>query len=243
MLSPRNTRVWPCALSSVTPPPPRSTPRRRSAPVRLPRWDHRRSRSRSAPRVLHAAGQDHEHRSRLLFGTDLIKDRGPAGRILRQWRQDNRRIQSQRAARAQSGARGRLRPGEIEHLARWNEDHRRIEMWLRSVEDQTVRVRDLDLEVSLVGGGDARRDQHQVLTRGSRGRAQRMWLRGRIIRRWWGPLNGDDFLMSLAGHVGPRAQSPSRSSSASSMARWKMGIGIDHVPEPWRSDLGMDGQA
>ncbi len=38
-------------------------------------------------------------------------------------------------------------PDRFDHVARWSEDHQRIEMWLRATERMSVHVKDLDLEV------------------------------------------------------------------------------------------------
>jgi L-histidine N-alpha-methyltransferase len=39
-----------------------------------------------------------------------------------------------------------------QHVAKWNEDDHRIEMWLRATSAQTVRLADLDLEVTFEAG-------------------------------------------------------------------------------------------
>lgn len=40
----------------------------------------------------------------------------------------------------------------FEHVARWNPEHERIEMWLRSVAAQQVQIRELDLSVEFEAG-------------------------------------------------------------------------------------------
>jgi len=40
----------------------------------------------------------------------------------------------------------------FEHVARWDPDEHRIEMWLRSLDERTVTVADLDLEVTFAAG-------------------------------------------------------------------------------------------
>lgn len=40
----------------------------------------------------------------------------------------------------------------FEHVARWNPEHERIEMWLRSVAAQRVQIRELDLSVEFEAG-------------------------------------------------------------------------------------------
>jgi L-histidine Nalpha-methyltransferase len=43
-------------------------------------------------------------------------------------------------------------PDHFDHVARWNQPEERIEMWLRSTRQQTVRVADLGLEVAFADG-------------------------------------------------------------------------------------------
>jgi L-histidine N-alpha-methyltransferase len=43
-------------------------------------------------------------------------------------------------------------PGRFDHVARWNEEDQRIEMWLRADGDQEIVVADLDLEVHFDSG-------------------------------------------------------------------------------------------
>ncbi|WP_423784778.1 L-histidine N(alpha)-methyltransferase [Euzebya pacifica] len=43
-------------------------------------------------------------------------------------------------------------PDDFDHVARWNAEESRIEMWLRARRDMQVRVKDLDLDVELVEG-------------------------------------------------------------------------------------------
>ncbi len=89
---------------------------------------------------------------RLLLGVDLIKDR-------------SRLVAAYDDAAGTTAAFNRnvlhvlnreLRadfvPDRFEHVALWNEPDHRIEMWLRSTGAQTVRVADLDLEVTFADG-------------------------------------------------------------------------------------------
>ena len=64
-------------------------------------------------------------------------------------------------------------PERFDHVARWNEDDQRIEMWLRSLDGPGgPRSPTSASSVDLRGRrGDADRDQHQVHPRGRRGRA------------------------------------------------------------------------
>ena len=71
--------------------------------------------------------------TRFLLGTDLVKDRRPAGRGLRRRRGRDRGVQPQRAARAQprAGAPTSTRT-RFEHVALWDAEQEWIEMRLRS---------------------------------------------------------------------------------------------------------------
>ena len=89
---------------------------------------------------------------RLLLGTDLVKDRA---RLVDAYddgagvtAEFNRNVLH--VLNRELGA--DFDPERFEHVARWNEDDQRIEMWLRSAETQTVRVADLDLDVAFGSG-------------------------------------------------------------------------------------------
>jgi L-histidine N-alpha-methyltransferase len=89
---------------------------------------------------------------RLLLGTDLVKDRttlvaaydDTAGVTA----DFNRNVLD--VLNRELGA--DFDPDAFEHVALFNESEHRIEMWLRSRHDQTVRVVDLDLEVDFRAG-------------------------------------------------------------------------------------------
>ena len=80
---------------------------------------------------------------RLLLGTDLVKDRA---RLVRAY-DDSAGVTAEfnrnvlHVLNRELGA--DFDPQRFEHVARWNESDQRIEMWLRSVDDQTVPVADL----------------------------------------------------------------------------------------------------
>jgi L-histidine Nalpha-methyltransferase len=89
---------------------------------------------------------------RLLLGTDLIKD---PSRLVRAY-DDSQGVTAEfnlnvlHVLNRELGA--DFEPEQFEHVARWNDEQSRIEMWLRSSTDQTVRVADLDLDLSFQKG-------------------------------------------------------------------------------------------
>jgi len=134
----------------------------------------------------------------LLLGTDLVKDTGrlvaayddAAGVTAR----FNRNVLAvvNRALTADFDLAG------FEHVARWNPDHERMEMWLRSVVAQQVRIEDIDLTVEF-GAGE------QMLTEVSckfrpEGVVAELAAAGLQRTRWWTDPAGD-FGVSLAMKV------------------------------------------
>jgi L-histidine N-alpha-methyltransferase len=88
----------------------------------------------------------------LLLGTDLVKD---AGRLVRAYDDSagvtarfNRNVLA--VVNRELGADFDL--GAFDHVAKWNPDEERIEMWLRSTRAQRVRVSALDLDVDFADG-------------------------------------------------------------------------------------------
>ena len=86
-------------------------------------------------------------------------------------------------------------PGRFEHVARWNEDDQRIEMWLRSSADQQVRVADLDLDLTFASGEEM---LTEISTKFSP-EALDVELRecGFIVESMWCSEN-DEFLLTMA---------------------------------------------
>jgi len=83
----------------------------------------------------------------------------------------------------------------FEHVARWNPDHERMEMWLKSTAPQRVTVSDIDLSVKFDVG-------EQMLTEVSckfrpDGIAAELAAAGLKSRRWWTDPAGD-FGVTLA---------------------------------------------
>ena len=88
----------------------------------------------------------------LLVGTDLVKDRA---RLVRAYDDSagvtaafNRNVLT--VLNRELGA--DFDPESFTHVARWNEDDRRIEMWLRSDRDQAVRLADLGMDITFAAG-------------------------------------------------------------------------------------------
>jgi len=89
---------------------------------------------------------------RLLLGTDLVKDRE---RLVRAYDDSagvtaefNRNVLN--VLNRELG--GDFDPDRFDHVARWNEDDQRIEMWLRSTADQSIHLDDLDLDLNFSAG-------------------------------------------------------------------------------------------
>src|SRR4029079_17014406 len=88
----------------------------------------------------------------LLLGTDLVKD---AGRLVRAY--DDRAGVTARFNRTVLALFTRELDADFdlesfEHVARWNADEERIEMWLRASTAQRVRIAALDLTVEFAAG-------------------------------------------------------------------------------------------
>jgi L-histidine Nalpha-methyltransferase len=88
----------------------------------------------------------------LLIGTDLVKDRG---RLVSAYDDEsgvtaefNRNLLH--VLNRELGA--DFDPSKFEHVARWNEEDQRIEMWLRSSGDQSIHIADLDLDLTFRSG-------------------------------------------------------------------------------------------
>ena len=135
------------------------------------------------------------HDDRLLLGTDLVKDRA---RLLAAYddaagvtAEFNRNVL--RVINAELG--GEFDPMAFDHVAVWNEDERWIEMRLRSTRDQTVAIRDLDLQVSFADGEElltetcAKFTPEQV--------EQELWEAGFVVEGRWTDPDGD-FLLTLS---------------------------------------------
>jgi len=132
---------------------------------------------------------------RLLLGTDLVKDRT---RLVRAYddaegvtAEFNRNVLH--VLNREVGA--TFEPDRFEHVARWNEADSRIEMWLRSADDQSVRVDDLDLELSFAAGEEMRTE---ISTKFSvDGLREELADGGFAVEASW-PSPGEEFLLTTA---------------------------------------------
>jgi L-histidine N-alpha-methyltransferase len=135
---------------------------------------------------------------RLLLGTDLVKDRT---RLVNAYDDEagvtaefNRNVLH--VLNRELGA--NFVPEQFDHVARWNEQDQRIEMWLRSVMDQRIRVADLDLDLFFGTGEEMLTEISSKFSPETIGTelegcgfsVESMWL-----------SDGDEFLMTLARPV------------------------------------------
>ena len=132
---------------------------------------------------------------RLLLGTDLVKD---SARLVNAYddaagvtAEFNRNVLH--VLNRELGA--DFDPARFEHVARWNEDDHRIEMWLRSTEEQHIHVADLDLDVEFAAGEEM---LTEISTKFSPGPlAAELGGYGLVVESMW-PSEGDEFLLTLA---------------------------------------------
>jgi L-histidine Nalpha-methyltransferase len=131
----------------------------------------------------------------LLLGTDLVKDRG---RLVAAYDDDagvtaafNRNVLG--VLNRELGA--HFDPEAFDHVVRWNEEARWIEMRLRAREEQLVAIDDLALKVAFASGEEvlteiaAKFEPEQV--------RDELWESGFVVEHSWTDPNGD-FLLSLA---------------------------------------------
>jgi L-histidine N-alpha-methyltransferase len=130
-----------------------------------------------------------------LLGTDLVKDRG---RLVRAYddaagvtAEFNRNVLH--VLNRELGA--DFDPGRFDHVARWNEDDHRIEMWLRSTGQQQIRVADLGLDVSFGAGEEMLTEISTKFSPDALDTELRSC--GFEVEAMW-PSDGDDFLMTMA---------------------------------------------
>lgn len=131
----------------------------------------------------------------LLLGTDLVKD---ADRLVRAYNDTagvtakfNRNV----LAVVNRELHADFDPDAFDHVARWNADEERIEMWLHASASQRVTVRDLDLTVDFADG-------EELLTEVSckfrpDGAAAELAAAGLRRTHWWTDAAGD-FGLSLS---------------------------------------------
>ncbi len=132
---------------------------------------------------------------RFLLGTDLIKDRA---RLIAAY-DDSAGVTAEfnrnvlHVLNRDLGA--DFVPERFAHVARWNDRDRRIEMWLRSLDDCRVVVGDLDLEVRFAAGEEMLTEISTKFSPGSL-RAELEEAGLAVEETWVSP--GDEFLMTMA---------------------------------------------
>jgi L-histidine N-alpha-methyltransferase len=132
---------------------------------------------------------------RLLIGTDLVKDRS---RLVAAYDDDagvtaefNRNVLH--VLNRELGA--DFATDAFAHVARWNEDDSRIEMWLRATEDQRIRVRDLDLDIEFSRGDELLTEISSKFT--PDGLRSELFDCGFVVDDMW-LSPGDEFLVTMA---------------------------------------------
>ncbi len=131
---------------------------------------------------------------RFLLGTDLVKD--PA-RLIAAYddaagvtAEFNRNVLQ--VLNRELGA--DFDPSEFEHVARWNPDEHRIEMWLRSTRPQSIHIADLDLDISFAAGEEMLTEISTKFTPDAL--EEELVACGFVIDAAW-TSDGDEFLMTL----------------------------------------------
>jgi L-histidine N-alpha-methyltransferase len=130
-----------------------------------------------------------------LLGTDLVKD---TGRLLRAYddaagvtAEFNRNVLLVLNRELQA----RFDPARFAHVALWNEEDGRIEMRLRSLDDQVVVIGDLGLEVPFAAGEDLLTEISTKFTRS--GVEAELFEAGFVVEAMWEAPEGE-FLLTLA---------------------------------------------
>jgi L-histidine N-alpha-methyltransferase len=135
----------------------------------------------------------------LLLGTDLVKDRD---RLVRAY-DDSAGVTAEfnrnvlRVVNRDLGA--DFVPERFAHVARWNEDEAWIEMWLRSLDDRTVRIDGLGLTVPFAAGEEMRTEISAKFRRG--GVEAELAAAGLELTDWWTDSTGS-FALSLSRRPG-----------------------------------------
>jgi L-histidine N-alpha-methyltransferase len=135
------------------------------------------------------------HGDSFLLGTDLIKDEkkliaayDDAAGVTAEFNRNVLHVLN-RELRAD------FDPQRFQHVALWNEEDHRIEMRLRSLDDQQIRIADLDLEVSFAAGEDLLTEISTKFTRA--GVEAELYGAGFIVDAMWEAPEGE-FLLTLA---------------------------------------------
>lgn len=131
---------------------------------------------------------------RLLLGTDLVKDRAQLVNAY----DDSAGVTAEfnrnvlHVLNRELGA--DFDPERFEHVARWNESAQRIEMWLRSVDDQRITVADLGLDLDFRFGEEM---LTEISTKFSpQGLEEEFSDCGFVVESAWASA-GDEFLLTM----------------------------------------------
>jgi L-histidine Nalpha-methyltransferase len=135
------------------------------------------------------------HGDSFLLGTDLIKDEkkliaayDDASGVTAEF---NRNVLHVLNRELHAG----FDPSRFQHVALWNEENHRIEMRLRSLDDQVVPIADLGLEVTFSAGEDLLTEISTKFTRA--GVEAELFEAGFIVDAMWEAPHGE-FLLTLA---------------------------------------------
>ena len=136
-----------------------------------------------------------DHDEWLLLGTDLVKDErrlvaayDDAQGVTAEFNKNVLRVIDNELG-------GDFDPDAFEHVALWDAEHSWIEMRLRSLRDQHVRVDDLDLEVDFAAGEEMQTEISTKFT--PEGIRQDLWEHGFVVEASWTDPAGD-FLLTLS---------------------------------------------
>jgi L-histidine N-alpha-methyltransferase len=136
-----------------------------------------------------------DHDEWLLLGTDLVKDErrlvaayDDAQGVTAEFNRNVLRVIDNELG-------GDFDPDAFEHVALWDADNSWIEMRLRSLRDQHVRVADLDLEVDFTAGEEMQTEISTKFT--PEGIRQDLWEHGFVCEASWTDPDGD-FLLTLS---------------------------------------------
>jgi L-histidine N-alpha-methyltransferase len=131
----------------------------------------------------------------LLMGTDLVKD---TGRLVRAY-DDSAGVTAAFNRNVLAVVNRELDADfdldAFDHVARWNTDEERIEMWLRSTAAQRVRIEELDLSVDFAAGEEMLTEVSCKFRRDKV--TAELAAAGLTLTQWWTDPDGD-FGLSLA---------------------------------------------
>jgi L-histidine N-alpha-methyltransferase len=135
---------------------------------------------------------------RLLLGTDLVKD---SARLEAAY-DDSRGVTAEfnknvlQVLNRELGA--EFDPDAFEHVARYDGDQARMDIRLRSLADQMVRIEDLDMTVSFASGEEMRTE---ISSKFTRERLERVYGEAGLAMSGWFTDRDGDYALSLARAV------------------------------------------